>query len=58
MSRKVWDEGKREFSPASRNSSLGLLSVLKLAVRDEFWKQVVNKFPHSLPEKYIARVRI
>lgn len=58
MSRKVWHEGKREVPPASRNSSLGLLIVLQLVARDEFWKQIVNKFPRSLLEERIARVRI
>lgn len=58
MSPEVWDEGKREVLPASRNSGLGLLRVLKIVVRDEFWKRMVNKFAHSLLEEYIARVRI
>jgi len=38
--------------------SLGLLCVLKLMARDEFWKQMVRKFLRSLLEAYIVRVRI
>lgn len=57
VSRKGWDQGVREVPPASRNSSLGLLSALKLVVRDEFWNRMVNKFPRSLLEEFIARVR-
>lgn len=53
---KVWDEGK--VLPASWSSGLGLLSVLKFMGSDEFWEQMVNKFPRSLLEEYIARVSV
>lgn len=52
----VWDKGKGK--PASWNSSLGLLSIRKPMAGDEFWKQMVNKFPHSLLEGKIARMGI